>query len=125
MPTISNSYTHPYQYNILVHDNGGTQCLHGLDNLLSVLLGDVLLHHLGCALDELLAVHQAQAQHVLDLLDDLGLEGGIESLELEGEESLLGGGGSSLLGLLDGGRGSGASSGETSYGHIGDVELGL
>lgn len=109
----------------LLHNHSSAQLLHGVDDLLGLILGDVLLHHLGCALDKLLAVHQAQSEHVLDLLDHLGLGRRLESLELEGEEGLFGGGGSSLLGFLNRGSSGGSGSGESAHGHIGDVELGL
>ena len=117
--------SHPYQYIILFHDDSSAQSLHGLNDLVSVLLGDVLLHHLWCTLDELLAVHQAESKHVLDLLDDLSLGGSLESLKLEGEESLLGGGRSSLRSLFNSRGSSGGSGSETTYGHIGDVEFAL
>lgn len=113
----------------LVHGDGGTKVLHGGDDLLGVLLWYGLLHHLGRALDKLLGVDQAEAEQVLDLLDDLGLGRGVELLELEVEERLLGGGGRSLLGLLgrSGGGGGTASraSGEAADGQVRDVEPGL
>lgn len=108
----------------LLHDDGGTELLHGGNHLLGVLLGHVLLHRLGGRLDKLLAVDQAEAQQTLDLLDDLGLAGRVKGLQLQGEEVLLGGGGGSLLGLLDG-SGSGGGSSEAANGQVGDVELAL
>lgn len=41
----------------LLHSHSSTQLLHSSDDFLGLLLGDVLFHHLGCALDEFLAVH--------------------------------------------------------------------
>jgi hypothetical protein len=108
----------------LLHHDGGAELLHGGDHFLCVLLGDILLHELRRALDELLAVHQAETQQTLDFLDDLGLGCGIEALELEVEKRLLRGGGSGVLGIFNCGRG-GRSSGEAANREVGDVELGL
>lgn len=111
---------------LLLHGDLGAELLHGGDDLLGVLLGHVLLHHLGRALDKLLGLDQAQAEHVLDLLDDLGLGGRVKLLQLEGEEGLLGGGRGSLLGFFGGSRGSASgSSSEAANGEVRDVELGL
>jgi hypothetical protein len=106
---------------VLLHDNSGAEVLHGGNHLLGVLLGHVLLHRLGRALDELLGIHQTETQRRLDLLDNLGLGGRVEALQLHGEEVLLLLRGGLVLGFLDGGgRGGG---GEASNGQIGDVEL--
>lgn len=109
----------------LFHHNLSAKLLHGSDDFLSVLLWNVLLHHLWCALDELLAIDQTEAEQALDLLDDLGLGGGIELLQLQGEQSLLGGGGSSVFGLFSGRGGGGSSSSEATNRHVRDVELAL
>lgn len=109
----------------LIHGDLGAELLHGGNDLLGVLLGHVLLHHLGRALNKLLGLDQAQAKQVLDLLDDLGLGASIKLLELEGEERLLGGGRGSLLGLFDNGGGTGGSGSEAANGEIGNVELRL
>ncbi len=109
----------------LLHGDLGAELLHGGDDLLGILLGDVLLHHLGRALDKLLGLDQAEAEQALNLLDDLGLGGGVKLLQLEGEEGLLGGGRGSLVGFFGGGGGSGGSSSEAADREIGDVELGL
>lgn len=106
----------------LLHHHGSTNLLHGGNNLLSILLRHILLHHLGCALDELLAVDQAEAEQTLDLLDDLGLGCRLDALQLQGEEMLLSSSRRSFLGLLSGGRSS-RGSGEATNGEIGDVEL--
>lgn len=110
---------------ILLHGDGGAKLLHGGDDLLGLVLGHVLLHQLRRALDELLAVHQAQTQQVLDLLDDLGLGTGLEGLELDVEDALLGGRRCGLLSLLDSGGSCCRGGGEATNGEIGDVELGL
>lgn len=109
----------------LLHNNLSTKLLHSSNDLLSILLGNVLLHHLWCALDELLAVHQAEAEQALDLLDNLGLGGSVELLQLQGEQRLLGGGGGSVFWLFDDGSGSRSGSSEATNGHVGDVELAL
>ena len=56
VPHIVHAHVHPEQF--LLHDGCRTQRLKRLDNLLCLLLGHTFLHHLGRALDELLAVHQ-------------------------------------------------------------------
>ena len=109
----------------LLHDNLGTELLHCGNDLLGILLGYVLLHHLRRALDKLLAVDQAQTEQTLDLLNDLGLGGGVELLELQCEKGLLGGGRCSILGLFSGRGGGGGGGSEAAYRHVGDVELAL
>lgn len=42
---------------VLLHSHSGAQLFHRSNNLLGLFLGNVLLHHLGCALDKLLAIH--------------------------------------------------------------------
>lgn len=108
---------------LLFHDNSSTEVLHGGNHLLSILLGHVLLHGLGRALDELLGVHQTETQRRLDLLDNLGLGGRVESLQLEREQVLLLLDGSLVLGFLGGSSGGRGSGGEATNGQIGDVEL--
>lgn len=110
----------------LLHDGLGTDGLERLDDLLGVLLGHGLLEDLGHRFDELLAVNQGEAEEGLDLLDDLGLGGGVNGLEFQVEEGLLLGGRSSLF-LLSGSSGgsSTAGHGETANGEVGDVEAGL
>lgn len=113
----------------LLHGSLSTETLEGLDDLLGLLLGNGLLHDLGDTLDELLAVDQRQTEHGLDLLDDLGLSGGIEGLELEVEQGLLLGSRGSFLLLRGGSSGSSRSSstghGEAANGQVGDVQTGL
>lgn len=109
----------------LLHDDGGAQLLHGGHDLLGLVLGDALLHHLGHRLDELLGVDKGQAEQVLDLLDHLGLGAGIECRQLDAEQRLLLCGRRRLIGLFDRGGGSSWRSGEATYGEIGDVEAGL
>lgn len=115
-----------------IHRNNRPKPLHRLHDLLALLLGHRVLQHLGRALDELLAIHQAEAQHALDLLDDLGLGARVERLEREGEERLLlrrgGGFGFFFLdggGAGRGGAGGGGGGGGEAHGHVGDVEAGL
>lgn len=109
----------------LLHNSRSTQRLERLDNLLGLLLGNALLHHLWRALDELLAVHERQPQHALDLLDHLGLRPGVKLLQLQVEQRLLGGSRCGLL-LFNGRSGrTRAGGGESAHGHVGDVEAGL
>lgn len=123
----TNTHTNPS-----IHRNNRPKPLHRLHDLLALLLGHRVLQHLGRALDELLAIHQAEAQHALDLLDDLGLGARVERLEREGEERLLlrrgGGFGFFFLdggGAGRGGAGGGGGGGGEAHGHVGDVEAGL
>lgn len=74
---------------MLLHNHNCTQCLHGLNNLLRLLLRHALLHQLWRTLHKLLAVHQTQAQQALDLLDHLGLRARVERLKLQVEQCLL------------------------------------
>lgn len=113
----------------LLHDNLGTHSLQGLDDLLRLLLGHRLLHHLGYRLNELLAVDEGKAEQTLDLLDNLSLGGSIHCLKLQVEKSLFLRGGSSLFFLSSGGSGSTTtgtgSNGEATNGEVGDIQAGL
>lgn len=109
---------------LLLHLHDTTQGLDRLHNLGALLLGHALLHHLGHALDELLAVDQTQAEHALDLLDDLGLGGRVEGGELQGEERLLLRRGSGFF-FFDGGSGGGRRGGWRCEGEVGDLKTGL
>jgi hypothetical protein len=109
----------------LFHDDGSAEFLHSGNDLFSLLLRYRLLHHLGGALDKLLAVHKTETKNVLDLLDDLGLGACVEGVELEGEERLLLGGGRGLVGLFGGSGGGGRGSSEAANGQVGDVETRL
>lgn len=83
----------PRQSNFhLLHNSLRPKTLQSLNNLLRLLLRHRLLHHLRYGLDKLLAVHQRQSKHVLNLLDHLGLGRGIERLQLQVKERLLSGG---------------------------------
>ena len=104
----------------LLHHNSATQLLHGGNDLLGVLLGHVLLHHLGRTLDEFLAVYQAETQHALDLLDDLGLGRRLKRRQLQGEKVLLLRRRGSILGFFDGG-GSGRGGSEAANRKVGNV----
>ena len=73
----------------LLHLDGGAQLLQRRHDLLGLVLRYGVLHQLGCALHELLGVHQTQPQQVLDLLDDLGLRGRVELDQLDAEQGLL------------------------------------
>lgn len=111
---------------LLLHGHRSAQLLHGCNDLLGLLLGHRLLHHLWRALDKLLGVDQTQPEQGLDLLDNLGLGTRVKLLQLECEERLLGRGGGRLFGLLSsggGGRSWGRS--EPANGEIGDVEARL
>ena len=78
-------FFHPF----LVHSNRSTEILHRSNDLLGLVLGDGLLHGLGRALDELLAVHQAQPEHRLHFLDDFWLRGSVESAPLAAPPPVL------------------------------------
>lgn len=111
---------------LLLHGHRSTQILHGCNDLLGLLLGYRLLHHLWRALDKLLGVDQTQPEQGLDLLDNLGLGSRVELLQLECEERLLGRGGGGLFGLFSsGGRGRSRGCSEATNGEIGDVEARL
>ncbi len=88
----------------LIHNHSSTKLLHRGNNLLSLVLRHGLLHCLRCALNKFLAVHQAQPQQILDLLDDLGLGARFERCELEGEQGLLLDGRGGLVSVFGGGR---------------------
>ena len=115
--------------NDLVHSNHPPNPLHHLNDLLRLLLRHPLLHLLRRALHKLLAVHQTQPQHALDLLDDLRLRPRVDRLQRECEQGLFLRGGRGFFLLFDGrgcwGGGSGATGGEVADGHVGDVEAGL
>ena len=112
-----------------IHCDHAAQALHGVDDLLPVVLRHPLLHDLGRALDKLLTVDQAEPQHAFDLLDDLGLGGCVERGERQGEERFFLRGGRGFF-LFSGRRGT---AGSTSSGagskaadrHVGDVEASL
>lgn len=126
-PHHSSPPTHP---SLSIHNNHRPQPLHRLNNLLRLLLRHPLLHLLRRTLDKLLAVHQTQPQHALDLLDDFRFRGRVERLERQGEEGLFLRCGRGFFFFFDGGagaRGGGcwAGCGEAAHGHVGDVEAGL
>lgn len=108
----------------LLQRNLGTKGLEGGLDLVSILLGNVLLENLWSSLDKLLGLDKGEIQKTLDLLDDLWLTLGVEGLELNGEDGLLLW---LLLGnslLLNGSWGSWSGTGSWE-GDVWDVELGL
>jgi len=67
----------------------GTERFQGLHDLLGILLRYGLLEDLWRGLNELLGLYQAEAEQVLDLLDNLGLGSVGECHQLDVEEGLL------------------------------------
>lgn len=125
-PIYNTAQNHrPLTITLLIRSNNSPKPLHRLHNLLAVLLRHPLLHHLRRALNKLLAVHQTQAQHALDLLDDLRLGPGVERFQRQREERLFLGRGRGFFFLGRGRRGGRCGGGETAHWHVGDIQAGL
>jgi hypothetical protein len=79
-PALPSPVLSPPSKALLFHRHLPPQRLKILDQLLRLLLRHALLQHLGRTLSKLLAVHQTEAEHRLDLLDDLGFRGWLKGL---------------------------------------------